>query len=287
MRLSMLRMLGVTSLLLIAAAAPAGASDIYIQWAGPVGSGVIRDCCYATNTVGGSFIEADLGTGIFKGSAFADGAAQSTIATVAYSGIENLVFTNTNQAAVSLGGAYPFEIMLDATFAHTVNPAVNGTWATQLIATMTANVQGDPLREAQVGYSSAENWSGGALSSSAFSITPTQLGGGLVNVTTGTVGALSVLLSMGTIILNTNQTMRLDLGLQPIAYSTGVGYSATTDMSSTATIRMVLPAGVTLSNDAGVPLGWVTTVPEPATGLLVAGGLVCLAGTRRRAPRPS
>jgi hypothetical protein len=280
--ISQLRSIGLATLACAWLSTAAGASGVFVQWATPTENGVIRDCSFATNTVPGSFTEADLAAGVFEGLASSDGSAQSAIATVAYSGIETLIFTNTGAAAVTLGGIHPFDITLDATFSHTIDALGVGSWATQLIGSVFLDVQGDPLRQAQIAYSSAENWNNG-LQATAFDITPTELGGGVVTVITGTTGALSVTLSLGSITLDPGETMTLSVLYQPIAIAIGSGFTATTNLSS-ARLRMVLPEGVTLSNDACTSLGWVT-VPEPVEGLLLSAAALGLA-LRRRAHAP-
>lgn len=235
----------------------AQAANVFVQWVTPGSPGeVIRDPVFATITDGGAFAEADLATGLFKGRAFHDGAAQSLIATVAYSGIEDLTFTNTGPAPVVIGGAFPFDVTLSAAFAHTVDPLGIGSWETQLIAIFLVDVAGDPLRQAEIDFTGGENWNNG-LQSSAFDLTPTSLGGTSATITTGTLSALDVTLSMGKITLDPGETMTVSLTLLPIAVADGAGFTATTDMASTAHVRLTLPAGVSLSSNASTPLDWV------------------------------
>ena len=56
-----LHVFGFESLLSVVSVTAAHAADIYVQWDGPLGSGVIWDPAFATQTACGSFIVADLG----------------------------------------------------------------------------------------------------------------------------------------------------------------------------------------------------------------------------------
>lgn len=281
-----LRILCLATLVSVASATTANAADVYVQWAVPAGSGVITDPAYATNTIAGAFTEADLGTGIFKGTAFSSGVAQVVSVSSAYSGMSTLIFTNTGASPATIGGADPFDVTVDATFAHTASS--DGSWATQLIAILLVDVPGDPMRQAEVAFSAAELWASGGVSSSAFDINSVEVGGGFVTVTTGTPSALKARLSMPAITLDPAETMTVHLSFQPVAITVDSGFTATTTMS-TARIRMRLPAGVTLSNDATVPLDWVEgplSVPTLGAEMLglevLALAAIALYALRRR-----
>jgi len=268
-----------------AAAGPSSAASVFVQWATPTSSGVLFDPVFATNSVPGSSAEAALAPGAFTGTAFSDGASFSSIAVAAYSGIVDLSFTNTGAVSVCFGGAadacpgggsFPFDIALDADFAHTVDPMnlASASWSQTLIATLSVNTTGDPTRVVALTFQSGESWSGGAAVASSLSIVPSVQNGGVVQVTTGTASVLQALLSMPAIVLDPGESMQVTLSLQPLAFATGTGFTATTDMS--AQLRLLFPAGASLASDAGVPLDWVA-VPEPASALLVCSALLALA----------
>lgn len=103
-------------------------------------------------------------------------------------------------------------------------------------------------------------------------------------VTSGGSG-ISVNMSflMPTLVLDPGARMQVSFVLAGTARD-----GSTVDAYNTAQLSLVLPYGVTLDNDSGQPLAWVTNapaVPEPQTyALLLAGlGMVGVAARLRRA----
>jgi hypothetical protein len=67
------------------------------------------------------------------------------------------------------------------------------------------------------------------------------------------------------------------------ATAQGLGYTATTDLSSTGRVSLIVPAGFSFSPDDGTTLPWVTAIPEPKAVLLFLAGLALVVGFTRAA----
>jgi hypothetical protein len=68
------------------------------------------------------------------------------------------------------------------------------------------------------------------------------------------------------------------------ASTVGIGAA---DFSNSAQFSLLVDPGVSLTSDAGVPLVWITTIPEPAAAWLFGGGLLGLLRVVRLRATPS
>lgn len=126
---------------------------------------------------------------------------------------------------------------------------------------------------AQHGLSRLWDASGG-VASETNSFTPFSVGGASVVVTSATFGELVVDLATGPIVLDPGD--RMSVLIAGIVANSNGGVATFTTMA--ASLSLTLPAGVTLTDDAGVPLAWIT-VPEPSAALLL--GVVGALGLAR------
>jgi hypothetical protein len=118
----------------------------------------------------------------------------------------------------------------------------------------------------------------GGVTSETNSFTPTAVGGASVVVTSATFDELILDLVMPSIVLDPGGT----LTLQSVSLGADSIGGPATFSSMAMNLALSLPAGVTLTSDAGVPLAWVS-VPEPSAALLLgATGVLGLARIGRR-----
>ncbi len=276
--------------LLFGFAGAAHAASVYVQYASPTHypDTVILDPLFATATDSGIFVEADLSGSAsgatFKGFAFHDGS--NAIASVAYSGIIDLTLTNAGAAPVAFGGAtFPFVAFVTANFAGTVG-GLDGGIGNQLSALLQVD---DPscgcARIAQVAYSYGESWSNGLLAGTSLSVEPIGANGGTASISAATRSTLVATLWMPVILLDPGASAVVHFNLLPVAIANNAGFNATTDASHSARLRLFVPAGSSITTDAG-PLPWIT-VPEPSLVAMLGAGALAIAclGSRVRTAR--
>ncbi len=92
-------------------------------------------------------------------------------------------------------------------------------------------------------------------------------------------GAISATLNTAAFTLAPGEVLQLSFEFEAQSWGTN-GWSAFVDASNSAQLSMQLPAGVTLVSPQ--VLSWVSVVPEPGAGWLMAVGLAGLLGWRQR-----
>ena len=259
------------SLLLITSSAVQSAS-VYVQHQGEVTQGAIL----AFDTGPGFTLSADLLAGDF--SIFAD-ASPTVPVNNNFSGMFRPVeFTNDTGAAVTIA-AGAIRASVHASFSH--GPAQGGAHNTNMrtggglfVRVLGGAGQGD--YSARFGYQVSVFYN---LDGTVAFFTPEYLpnasnGASVLTGPGGGIGGANIHFAMPALLLDPGARLQLTFEISGDA----------SDSSSTNvfnTLNFELPAGVTLNNDVGLPLAWVTNVPVPAAVWLFGAGITTLLGVVR------
>jgi len=104
-------------------------------------------------------------------------------------------------------------------------------------------------------------------------------GDALLDVTMNEVGGIDYRMSFGDLTIAPGGRADFEFEFSG-SVSVDDGSLATIDATSTVSLRMTLPNGVTLAS--AQPVAWVSAVPEPSAAVLLAGGLSLIAVALRR-----
>ena len=270
-------------LALLALSAPSGASATVV-YVGAGGSIVAQDPLFATATGAGTSGSADIVAGAFA--ARADSAGFTTHFSEAGL-LFNLVLTNNTGSTITLSpgalsahvvGSFLLDQCAGCGITNNNRSVVRGQGS---LSTRVANPGRIALDSLALGtYELSRFWNGtGGVTSESSVFTPLSQGGGSVLPTSATFTELIFDLMSPSIVLDPNGT----LSLQFQVTADSIGGNATFS-SLSGQLALSLPTGVTLTNDTGVPLDWIT-VPEPSVALLLGAGLLALVALgRSRAP---
>ncbi len=189
---------------------------------------------------------ADLGAGTFAASAIAPDSSAAVFA-----GLFQLRLINNTGGPVTIG-AGALLAHFEGSYSHVVRPS--SSTATTVSAFLSVSVQGAGLFTARGDHQVAFSYDkdGNVTSSSNTFQKVYEQNGATVDVTSATPSGMNVDLVMPEIILGPDVTLFLELQLLTSAQN------ATSDFTTMpATLTLTLPEGVTLDNDAAVPLTWV------------------------------
>jgi len=245
-------------------------------------SSTVQGSTFATNSGPNFSGTVDVGAGSFSVHSNSTGFVTSLTDV----GMTTLVLTNTTGSSITLAagsliahveGSYALDPCAGCGITNNNRTVVRGN------ASLTVRVQNpgqfavDHTAIGQHELSRFWNASGG-VTSETNSFTPTGSGGGSVVVTSATFDELILNLVMPSIVLDPGGM----LTLQSVSFGADSSGGIATFSSMTAKLALSLPAGVTLTNDSGVPLAWIT-VPEPSAALLLgAAGALGLARSRHQ-----
>ena len=268
------------ALLVALAAGPAAAQfmllgdhRVFVQYAGP---GLPNTVEFAPSfkevTVGNSYALGDLSSGILKASSFWPGTVSIAISQVANAGAQ-FRFQNMGLGDISFAaGALGMDVK--ATFTQILGPGAVGVWD----QTLNAVIQGSGPSFAS-SASVAYQYTGRGGPTDFFAVTTKDSPGSSSVIHTGTTSALDATLSFAAFTLKPGEIASFTTQLTTSAWGSQLGWGAFTDATHTAQLSLRLPAGVTL--DSPLPLTWVTSVPEPSTGVILLAGLAGLAMRQR------
>ncbi len=266
--------------LLLSVSCVVQAAAVYVQHQGDVTQGALL----AFDSGAGYSLNADLATGSFT--IFADASPGVPINNNFSGFFRPVEFTNATGAPVKID-AGNINASVHASFFH--GPSIGGQHSTNMRTSGSLFVrilggagQGDFLTNFQYQVSVFYN-PDGSLNHFDSEYLPGATHGASVVTGAGTgIGGGNFHFAMPALLLDSGARLQLSFQLGGDAAD-----SSSTNVFNT--LSFVLPSGVVLSNDVGVPLAWVSNVPVPAGVWLFGSALSFLGGVARarRARRAS
>ena len=271
----------VFGLILICMSPSASSTTVFVTLPQP--GQITTDPTFATDSASFAFASADLGAGLYKASL--TGTLNQT--GLAAAGIQPLTNALRLTNGGSAGGVFPsVRITGDYMLTSFGTSALGGGSAANAFASLSVKQGGNTYTVSGQHVVNKVFDKNGNVTSSANTFTPIMVAsGGNLIVAESSLEQLDMTLVAPTLSILPGRFVDVWFELRVTGAST-VGIGAA-DFSNSAQFSLLVDPGVSLTSDAGVPLVWITTIPEPGAAWLFGGGLLGLLGVARLKARPS
>jgi hypothetical protein len=231
---------------------------------------------FASIQIGATFAEADALAGLIRGNAEATGDSSGQPLGAGTGAFIEVKLLNTGAAPVSLpAGALVFNV--DTLLSRTGSPFFSSSTVASSLA-----YGSDPGNTASASFTYSYAQTGSTPGVVQF--VPSFMGNATLSVNSTTDSLLDVSFASGPIVIQPGDTLRASFLFQPAVLTLGAGATTRIDTTNTGLFKLTLPAG-TVFDSGGLPVTWVSVVPEPAPLVLWALGAAAVLAAVRRRPR--